>query len=361
MENVREKDTMTPCERLQAYGRGDSVDRLPCVPIVGNTAARVLGVKVSEFRGNGRLIAEAQIASYRRFGYDGIRVFTDLYQQAEAMGATICYPDDETAYLKTPAISEISQIDSLEPADPRRDGNLPHHLEAMKRVTEAVGEDVPVTGAITGPFTNATFLVGTDRLMRMIIEEPEAVHRLCELSLQTALAYAEAILEVGCTPSLTDPMSSCSVVGPKQFREFGYPYLKRLVDHVHGRGRPVTLHICGNTRKIWDLMADTGADCLSLDNDVDLSAAVKKIGQRTRIMGNIHPAETMLLGCPAQVRRATRECVAQAYGNPKGYIVASGCSLPTDTPFENIDAMLDAVREIGYPVDPEALALEMRP
>jgi uroporphyrinogen decarboxylase len=253
MENVREKDTMTSCERLRAYGRGEAVDRLPCVPIVGNTAARVLGVKVSEFRGNGRLIAEAQIASYRRFDYDGIRVFTDLYQQAEAMGATICYPDDETAYLKAPAISAVSQIDSLEPADPRRDGNLPQHLEAMKRVAEAVGEEVPVTGAITGPFTNATFLVGTDRLMRMIIEEPEAVHRLCELSLQTALAYAEAILEVGCTPSLTDPMSSCSVVGPKQFREFGYPYLKRLVDHVHGRGRPVTLHICGNTRKIWDL------------------------------------------------------------------------------------------------------------
>jgi uroporphyrinogen decarboxylase len=122
---------MTPCERLQAYGRGDSVDRLPCVPIVGNTAARVLGVKVSEFRGNGRLIAEAQIASYRRFGYDGIRIFTDLYQQAEAMGATVCYPDDETAYLRAPAITEGSQIDSLEPADPRRDGNLPHHLEAI--------------------------------------------------------------------------------------------------------------------------------------------------------------------------------------------------------------------------------------
>jgi len=355
MGNARRKDTMTPSERLNAYGRGEAVDRLPCVPIVGNTAARVLGVKVSAFRGNGRLIAEAQLASYRRFGYDGIRIFTDLYQQAEAMGATVCYPDDETAYLKTPAISEVSQIDSLKPADPNLDGNLPHHLEAMKRVTEAVGEEVPVTGAITGPFTNASFLIGSERLVRMTIRDPEAVHRLCELSFQTALAYAEAILEVGCTPSLTDALSSCSVIGPKQFREFGYPYLRRLVDYVHSRGRPVTLHICGNTRLIWDLMADTGADCLSLDNDVDLSAAVGEIGHRTRIMGNIHPAETMLLGGPAQVRQATRECVAQAYQNPKGYVVASGCSLPTDTPFENIEAMLDAVREIGYPVNPETL------
>ena len=43
---------MTPIERFAAYGRGQPSDRLPCVPIVGNTAARVIGVKVSEFRGN---------------------------------------------------------------------------------------------------------------------------------------------------------------------------------------------------------------------------------------------------------------------------------------------------------------------
>ena len=42
--------------------------------------------------------------------------------------------------------------------------------------------------------------------------------------------------------------------------------------------------------------------------------------------------------------------MSQAWQTPKGYIVASGCSLPTETPFENIHAMLDAVREIGFPV-----------
>jgi len=44
---------MTPIERMNAYNNGENIDRLPCVPIVGNTAARVIGVKVSELRGNG--------------------------------------------------------------------------------------------------------------------------------------------------------------------------------------------------------------------------------------------------------------------------------------------------------------------
>jgi len=35
------RDSMTPLERLNAYGQSAPIDRLPCVPIVGNTAARV--------------------------------------------------------------------------------------------------------------------------------------------------------------------------------------------------------------------------------------------------------------------------------------------------------------------------------
>jgi uroporphyrinogen decarboxylase len=172
---------------------------------------------------------------------------------------------------------------------------------------------------------------------------------------QGALAYAEAIINTGCTPSLTDAMCSTTVISPRQFAEFGQPYLKRLVDFIHGRGRAVTLHICGKTALIWEAMADTGADCLSLDNAADLEDAKVKIGHRVRLMGNVPPSEIMLQGTPAQVRNAVRACIRKAHNNPKGLIVASGCSLPVETPFTNIDAMLDAVREVGWPIGAGAL------
>lgn len=348
---------LTPLARFAAYGRGEAIDRLPCVPIVGNTAARVIGIKVSQLRGNGLLIADAQIASYRQFGYDVIRVFTDLYTLAEAMGAAVHYPEDETAYLAAPAISSIDEIPRLQPAEPGRDGNLPSHLEAMRRVSEAVGAEVPVTGAVTCPFTTASFLIGAENLVRLTIKNPAAVHQLCEVALESAIRYSSAIMAAGCTPSLTDPMSSSTVIGPRQFTAFSYPYLKRLIDFIHGHGKAVTLHICGKTEKIWGLMADAGADCISIDNDASLQGAVECVGGRVRIMGNVHPSDIMLQGTPGDVRRAVFDCVAQAGGSPKGYIVASGCSLPTETPFANIRAMMDAVAEIGWPVTPERLGV----
>ena len=189
-----------------------------------------------------------------------------------------------------------------------------------------------------------------------MLKEPDSVHRLCELSLETNLAYAAAIIDAGCTPSLTDAMSSSTVISPRQFREFSFPYLKRLIDYIHGRGKSVTLHICGKTAKIWELMADAGADCISIDNDASLAAAKEAVGNRVRIMGNVHPSAIMLQGTPDEVRRATVDCVQQAHDNPKGFIVASGCSLPTETPFANIHAMLDTVRRVGWPVTEDRLA-----
>lgn len=349
------QDVMKPIERLTAYGRGEPVDRLPCVPIVGNGAARVTGCKISEFRGNGKAIARAQIDAYRLFRYDMVRIFTDLYVQAEAMGAKVYYPEDETAHLEAPAIDDISKIDSLQPADPYKDGNLPHHLEALKIALDEIGAEVPMAGAVVGPFTNAAFLIGTDALVRLVLRNPSAVHKLCEVSLETSLNCAKAIIDQGGTPSLTEPVSTSTVISPKQFAQFSFPYLLRLIDYIHSRGKAATLHICGLTSNIWDLMVDAGSDCISIDNVEDLSAAKRKVGHRTRLMGNVSPSQIMLQGTVQDVRRATLDCIMKAHDSPKGYIVASGCSLPTGTPFDNIHAMLDTVREVGYPVKVDKL------
>ncbi|BBB90536.1 MAG TPA: uroporphyrinogen decarboxylase family protein [Methylomusa anaerophila] len=351
------KDQITPLERLTAYNKNEAVDRLPCIPSVGNGAARVIGAKISQFRNNGALIAKAQVESYKLFQYDVVRIFTDLYVQAEAMGAKVMYPLDETAHLESPAIKDIADIGRLQPPNPYKDGQLPEFLSAMKIALDEVGREVGVIGSVTCPFTTASFLIGTEQLTKLMLRDPQAAHKLCEIALDANLQWAQAILDTGCGVTLSDPVASSTLISPKQFREFAFPYLKRLISYINSRGKSATLHICGKTNKIWEDMVETGAACLSLDNVIDMAAAKERVGAKVRLTGNVDPSAIMLQGSVADVKQAVIDCVAKTFDSPKGYIVASGCSLPTEVPFENIHAMMNTVREIGYPVTQDKLTM----
>ena len=346
-------DTMTPAERGAAIAQGKPADRLPCNPNVANGVARVYGCKISEFNHDAKTLAAAQVASYRRFGYDSIRIFTDLFPWAEAMGAKVKFPEDDTADLEAPAINDVSEIDKLRPADPYKDGRLPVHLEAMKYLRDAVEGEIGCSCGIPGAFTNAFFLMGVDKTLNMLRKNPEPVHRLCKISMETIKAYAAAAMDIGLTPTISEPMYSCTVVSPKHFREFSLPYLKELVDFIKGRGKGVIIHICGQTSKIWEDVAALGVSGLSIDNVASIADCKRLVGDKVKILGNVDPGRVMYSGTPLDVREKTLQCILDGYDNPKGYVVMSGCSLPVDTPFENIQMMMDTVREVGYPVNPD--------
>ena len=349
------KDEMTPKQRAAAIANGEEVDRMPCNPNVANGVARVYGCKISEFNTSAKTLAEAQIAGYRRFGYDSVRVFTDLFPWAEAMGAEVTMPEDDTVDLKSPAIKDPADYKKIHPLNPYKDGRLPVHLDAMKYLIDGVGDEVGISAAIVGPFTNACFLLCVENVLRFCYKNPEAVHHLCQVSLESLISYADAAIDIGLGPTISEPMSSCTVISPKIFREFSAPYLKQLVDHFKSRGRGVVMHICGQTADIWEDIADMGVAGFSIDNVASIEECKQKIGSKTKILGNVNPGTTMYMGSPAEVRLATLKCIKEGYDSPKGFMPMSGCSLPVETPFENIDMMMDTVRELGYPVDPAKL------
>lgn len=353
------KDQMTPRERAAALAKGEPVDRLPCNPNIANGVARIYGCRISEFNTDAKVLAEAQIAAYRRFGSDSIRIFTDLFPFAEAMGATVKLPLDETADLDQPAISDVSQIDQLQPANPYTDGRLPVQIEAMKYLVDKVGDEIGCSVGVVGAFTNAFFLLGVEKTLSLLHKDPESVHKLCKVSLETSKAYAAAAMELGLTPAISEPMSSCTVVSPDTFREFSLPYLQELVDFIKSKGRGAIIHVCGQTNKIWHDLADMGIAGLSIDNVASLADCKREVGDKTKILGNVDPGGVLYAGTPLDVRLKTLEGILDTYDSPKGYVVMSGCSLPVETPLENIQAMLDTVREVGYPVQTDRVEAMM--
>lgn len=349
------KDKMTPMERAIAISKGNDVDRIQCNPNLSNGIARVARLKISEFNHSSKALSDAVIATHKRFGGDGAKIFTDLFIISEAMGAKMKYPEDNTVDLLEPAINSVDEINSLTPVNPLKDGRLPIHIEAMKIVKDTIGTEVPCNAAIVGPFTNACFLIGVQEMTKLMIRNPEAVHKLCKISLESCVSFVEESLKQGVGISIFEPMASSTVISPIHFRRYCKPYMTELVNFMKSKDVTSSIHICGKTDPIWQDIVDLGFSAFSIDNVANLSKCKETIGSQIKIMGNVDPSTVMYSGTLNEVRVATLRCITDGYDSPKGYSVMPGCGLPVETPMENIDAMLDIARELGWPIDPEKI------
>ncbi|HWR06869.1 uroporphyrinogen decarboxylase family protein [Sporomusa sp.] len=351
-------DEMTPKERMAALLAGTPFDRIPCSINPSYHAARLAGVRHWECYFSAEKIVEVQLASRRIFAVEAVISGPGLHGVAEAAGSTVIYPKEENSpYISEFAIQEECDLDRLVIPDPWTKGRLPLHLAALQTLMERLGTEVPVTTNVAGPFTVAANLRGTEPFLRDLYHNTEFAHRLLQYALQSTLAYILEAAKIGVKVSIADPTASTSLISPRHFHEFAFPYLRELISNIKRLTNCApSLHICGNTKKIWTHMADTGAGILSLDDTIDLAEAKAAVGSLTALMGNVKPTATMFLGKPADVIREAKECLRKAYDNPKGYILALGCGLPMKAPVENVHALFQAAREFGrYPIDPGRL------
>jgi len=342
---------MTPRERMTAFLSGRPVDHVPCVPLILNHAARVIGARISEYATDGDVMGRAHVAAWRRYGQDLITIFTDTAVLAEAMGTVLHFPQDDVARFKAPAIARPEDAPKIPQVDARRAGRLPVLLKAIRYCVEEVGGDVFVSCCYPAPFSTAAALRGTALFARDLYKSPDMAHVLLRKSLQLAQDFAEAVTEAGGIPVLVDPVASGSVISRQAFQEFALPYIARTFERIGALGAPPILHICGRTSGIIDLMAQSGAVALSIDQ-IALREAKAKVGDKVCLMGNVRPAETLLQGTPDAVRAEAAGCLQECKDNPRGFILASGCEVPIETPPENVMALLEVARDSAFSTAP---------
>lgn len=110
-------DSMTPKERMQAFAKGDSIDRIPCTPSMGVTLSSFIGRNTCEYYHSAELIAELEIALFKKLRHDAVGIGLSR-EIAEAMGAKVVYPENDISYVEAPAIKDINDISKLSVIDP---------------------------------------------------------------------------------------------------------------------------------------------------------------------------------------------------------------------------------------------------
>ncbi len=344
---------MTPRERMDAFSKGEEIDRVICVPDMGVTMAPFIGAKTSDYYYSAELMANLEIALFNKLGHDSVGISTSLRGVAEAMGSKIAYPDYNISYLLEPAAKSVNEIEGLKVANPLRDGRLPILLQALRLTKDALIKQVDVGAAMSGPFSVAASVVGTENLLKWMIKYPKKVHTLMEIVTESNNRYIEEVAKLGLSIGFADPVSSTSLISPRLFREFSLPYLKKNAEKIkETTGSTPGIHICGRSKEIWQDVVDIGISNFSIDNVEDLEEAKKIMGQRVIITGNVPPVDVVHLGTKEEIFDSVKDSIRKGYNSPKGFILSTGCQIPMNTPIEKVEMFMEAAKIYGtYPLN----------
>ncbi len=353
---MHKDDQMTPKERKEAMIKGQSVDRYPIVIFYGAPGHELLGWTRRDQVASARNLADVQKKYYETFGCDGVSVTHGLHGMAIRYGALMTNPEHVPIAILEHPVRNIKDLSMLDLADisVEKDPTLKQGYEALKILQDEIGDECPVGVGLTGPFSSAAALVGTEVLLKNLNKNPEQVHKLMEFVTEATKILAEPFLKAGAGVSLADPVASGTIISRSKFAEFAAPYLKQLVDHFHKFiPKSTSIHICGDTSKLLNDVVDCGFICFSIDNVVDLQYAKEQVGNRIPLMGNVNPNDVLYNGTPEEVKQAVRECCKKGWDSPCGYTIATGCDSVYGTPLENALAFMEEARKCAkYPYNP---------
>ena len=339
------RELLNPRERFGLLVIDEPQDRVPVYPLVTSRAARVLGKTVREYCTDGITMARCQLAAQDRFGHDFISLFSEVGLVAEALGSAYDYPEDDVPMLLRPRWRGLPEESDLSDVSDPSDGRVRMFLSAVEYAWEARSDTVPVLAFIPAPFTTAQQLVDPEEFLLGLLTAPEQAKGLLDWVTRATVALTRKVIEAGGLPVFVDPLASGSVISGEQFREFALPYEAGVIRFCHRYDLDIILHVCGDDAPVMSLLPETGADLLSIDL-IGLDRAIAAAGGRCRVVGNF-PTTQLWLASPAEVGSAAGEMVRQGRACPKGFVAATGCEVPHDTPDENIDAFVAACREAG--------------
>jgi MtaA/CmuA family methyltransferase len=210
-------------------------------------------------------------------------------------------------------------------------------VRGIELLRERAGKGLFVEGWVEGPCAEGADLRGINRLMMDFSDDPAFVHDLFDFTLQVAIRFAAAQIQAG-ADIIGVGDAAASLVGPRIYKEFVWPWEKRLVDSIHANGGRVRLHICGNTRRILDGMGTLGCDMMDIDYPVPMDQARTQTGPQQTLAGNIDPVRELRDGSPETIAQSLEALQQQAGAR---WIVAAGCEVVRDTPHENVRAMVE--------------------
>ena len=335
-------------ERIEAALKLEVPDYVPIISRMGALVAKAAGKTVQEYYSDAETYANVSISAWKKLGFDDILVRWP-HVLPEAMGAKLRYRENDYPTIESPIIKTMDDVDKLNIPDPETDGKLPTVLEAMRILDAEVGNEVCLCGSMNGPYTDAGKLIGFEQLLIGTLMKSDIIKKLLEVLLDADIRFGKAMVEAGCQLIwISEPMASPPILSVHTYEEVVLPALTELTRALKNSGAYTCWHPCARTKgeyPILEQLLRSEADTVNFSETVDMRTVKEMFTHKKCVAGNIDP---VMIGqaTTGKIEQEAKKIIDTAAGGG-GFIFTPGCSLPLNTPMQNIEAMINSVHKNG--------------
>ena len=290
------------------------------------------------------IAAEVTITAAEKLDVDAAIIFADLLLPLEVMGMPFRFEAGEGPVVEQP-LRNAKQINALVTS---RASELDYVSESVRRVAKHFGDKLPVIGFCGAPFTLASYMIegGGSRnyihTKRMMYTEPAAWQILMRKLVEVLAAYAAKQVTAGADAlQIFDSWVGCLSV--EDYRQYVLPFATDLVRQLKKTGVPV-IYFGTDTATLLPAMKETGAQVIGVDWRFPIDDAWRSLEFKGAVQGNMDPV--LLFADQKELRARVENILRQAGGRP-GHIFNLGHGILLETPVENVQALVQFVREIS--------------
>ncbi len=245
------------------------------------------------------------------------------------------------------AIEDIHDWETLEEVDVN-DGEFGKQIHAIELIHRYSHGVVPVLATIfDAPMVASKLCAG--ELLTYLDTNAEVMHSALEMITRVMIEFGKATLDAGADGVfIASQHSTESAVTDKQYTEFILPFDQQLISRLRGRSQFIVMHLHakekGERLRFKEISRTPGLDAINWEDQTAWpSLAEGKHLSRKTVFGGIDHNGVLRSGSPDDVFSQVQDAIASA-GAPQ-LVVAPGCVITVDTPDENIQAAVNAVRE----------------
>jgi uroporphyrinogen decarboxylase len=289
------------------------------------------------------LAAKVTLQPVDILGVDAAILFSDILVVPEAMGMSLEFHEKKGPALSEPVRSR-GQLDRL--IVPYAEDDLGYVMETIKILRREL--KVPLIGFSGAPFTLATYMIegGSSKTFintkRMMYQSPALYGDLMEKITASVLGYLKAQIRAGAQAvQIFDTWAG--ILSPQDFREHELPYVKKIIAELKSEGVPI-IYFAVDSAGILKDVKKSGADVLGVDWRVDLKDAIKAIGQKHSVQGNLDPLALFL---PTDELRERAADIVEKGKAARGHIFNLGHGVLPETPVDAVKALVEAVHGLS--------------